>query len=102
MDPEHEREYSALTEITPALEALTLSEAEDLKKEAIEKGVQVEWVPAKALLLRKAPVGKHKCRAVACGSHMTQQSQEDTHAGGASAVEARLSFSTCPRLDGKQ
>ena len=50
--------------------AIKPREAEELKREALEKGIPYDRVPGKAVFTRKAATGRRKCRGVACKLHV--------------------------------
>ena len=78
-----------MTEETGAIRTITGAQAEQLRKEAKQKGIMFDRVPAKAIFQRKAGTGKRKCRACACGNFMTERPLADTYAGGTGAAEVR-------------
>ena len=88
-------EFKSLTEETGAIKVITEREAEALRKEADQKGILFEKIPAKAVFTRKAGSGKRKCRACACGNYMSQRSAADTYAGGTGASEVRVVMRLC-------
>ena len=82
-------EYTALTNESEAVEAISQGESDRLKEEARAQGRDFDLVPAKAIFSRKAGTGRHKCRGVACGNFMNAKSSESTFASGASGIEVR-------------
>ena len=82
-------EYTALTNESEAVEAISQEESDRLKEEARVQGRDFDLVPAKAIFSRKAGTGRHKCRGVACGNFMNAKSSESTFASGASGIEVR-------------
>eukprot|EP00435_Cladocopium_sp_Y103_P042410 s480_g11.t1 len=82
-------EFRSLTEETGAVRVITTSQADELRREAEQKGILFERIPGKAIFSRKAGSGKRKCRACACGNYMSQRALTDTYAGGTGATEVR-------------
>ena len=87
---------AALEEVT-ALEETTRA-VERVSSETVEGWVKQGWrivqVPGKAVLTRKAGVGKRRLRAVCCGNHIPSEQvadkKADLYAGGIDALTVRV------------
>ena len=78
-----------------AIRIITEAQAEQLRREAEQKGIMFDRIPAKAIFQRKAGTGKRKCRACACGNFMTKRPLADTYAAGTGAAEVRAIWRMC-------
>ena len=85
-----EEELTALEVTTEAVERITSSAVE----EWVRRGRKVIQVPGKAVLTRKAGVGKRRFRAVCCGNHIPSDQvvdkKSDLYAGGVDALTVRV------------
>ena len=83
-------EVTALEDTTQAVERVT-SEAVE---EWVTQGWRIVQVPGKAVLTRKAGVGKRRLRAVCCGNHIPSdqmtEKKADLYAGGIDALTVRV------------
>ena len=83
-------EVTALEETTGAVERVTVEQVE----EWIRAGYKVMQVPGKAVLTRKAGVGRRRLRAVCCGNYLPAESlglaKSDLYAGGVEALTVRV------------
>ena len=81
---------TALEETTGAVERVTVEQVE----EWIRAGYKVMQVPGKAVLTRKAGVGRRQLRAVCCGNYLPAESlglaKSDLYAGGVEALTVRV------------
>ena len=95
-----EEEVQALEVTTEAVERVSAATTEAWVKE----GGKVIQVPGKAVLTRKAGVGKRRFRAVCCGNHIpTRQvadKKSDLYAGGIDSLTVRVILAfTAQRLE---
>ena len=88
--PPGEEEVTALEVTTQAVERISASMVE----EWVRQGCKVIQVPGKAVLTRKAGVGKRRLRAVCCGNHIPSaqvaEKKSDLYAGGIDALTVRV------------
>ena len=85
-----EEEVQALEDTTKAVERVNA----DVVESWVKEGRKVIQVPGKAVLTRKAGVGKRRFRAVCCGNHIpTSQvadKKSDLYAGGIDSLTVRV------------
>ena len=88
--PPGKEEVTALEETTQAVERIPALMVE----EWVRQGRKVIQVPGKAVLTRKAGVGKRRLRAVCCGNHIPSaqvaEKKSDLYAGGIDALTVRV------------
>ena len=65
------------------------AEAQKLMQEAREEGKLTERIPATAVFTVKAPSGRKKARACACGNFMAPRDSGDVYAGGVDTIQVR-------------
>ena len=87
--PSIKAEYDSLTQGSKAVRPLT-----DEQFDALIQDANIQWklVPGRAIFTIKAPTGRLKTRAVACGNHQTSaaRTREDKFASGVSAEATRM------------
>ena len=98
--PPGEEELRALEVTTKAVERVTSTQVE----EWVRSGRRVIQVPGKAVLTRKAGVGKRRLRAVCCGNHIPSDQvadkKSDLYAGGIDALTVRVVLAYTAQQDG--
>ena len=89
-------EIRSLLEEKEALEKISRSELEDLKRKIQEGGRKVEMIPSKVVFTKKPGPkgGKPKVRWVVCGNFETKRGEEDTFSSGADSTALRIMIHT--------
>ena len=86
--PAASEEVASLEKVNEAVERINVSDLEELAR----GGRRVLQVPGKAVLTRKAGVGKRRFRCVACGNYVPQNAHDpsDLYASGVEGLTVRI------------
>ena len=86
--PAAAEEIASLEQVNEAVERINVSDLEGL----VQEGRRVLQVPGKAVLTRKAGVGKRRFRCVACGNYVPQNAHDpsDLYASGVEGLTVRI------------
>lgn len=89
-------EIRSLLEEKEALEKMTKTELEEMKRQVQRDGKKIEVIPSKVVFTKKPGPkgGKPKVRWVVCGNFETKRGEEDTFSSGADSTAMRMMIHT--------
>ena len=89
-EPSIKAEYDQLVHHKRAVVQMS---QQQLREKAARDGVEIELLPGKMVLTRKAQSGAYRSRAVICGNYATA-TEQDVYAGGTDGTQVRMALKT--------